>query len=706
MSGNMFRDMLEQANAQAQEPGNPFIPAETRRITEQRVLKEAEENPAGLGAVDRAGLSIKMAPSAKLDFLVKHLDAKYGEGEGKRRVFQGEGGVLGFFDEENKPRLVDRPVNRGQALLMASMPVLGMFGAIPLGIMAERLSKGAVKETAGDVADVAGEALELAPDVAAEYVSRRAGLPLFSRMSAQGLGAGTGSLIRRGVSEMLPGEEPGGAKETAQRAATNAVVGAAPSLFVDTVPKVVPFSKKSPTVVDEWQAKRLFEGSVADPNVQKVLEAERKTGVVLPPDAVTLNLNAVKRSDALRQLPDTAEEMFQRNLANVEATGNFLQKRADALLGSKVPSETVGETIHSDLVEYYNKGDRERKAAWKAGMAPIVEEFGKVTPIATKNATLARNELVAQGIDPGAMPEKASLEELTNRISNYGKDAMSGALGADRSRAQFIAAKMKDAVMKDIEQGLGPKLAEDFSAVRSQYRKMSEVLDSREIDLISNVLNKGSKEKIAFEQIPTAILAKNIPRRQIEVLFSILDKAAPTSANKLRRSVFDEVVDKAAASGKSLEGKRLAIEGERLPEGASVPTPSGLTATAIRDNLDTLDTILPKEMRSDLRTALDLYERIDLTSRTAKGSQTASLLSAAGMKGALLNTLARAPRKRLARMLADKETRDMLIGINKDWPKNADARTTLTALTRFAKLAGSENAEESGMDIDKELADQ
>jgi hypothetical protein len=129
--------------------------------------------------------------------------------------------------EGDQPKLVD-PESVGSTL--GILGSLSGFGTMLLGPYAplvaagiEYNKPGATVEAGTDIADLAGEAIEMGPEVAGELLMRRGGVGTLKRVGGQAGLAAAGTALRRGVSETLPGEDIG-MEETLKRAGTNAVL--------------------------------------------------------------------------------------------------------------------------------------------------------------------------------------------------------------------------------------------------------------------------------------------------------------------------------------------------------------------------------------------------------------------------------------------------------------------------------------------------
>jgi len=669
---------------------------------DKQLADEAQfKDTPGAGVFARLGEGIKISPSAKAEFMASVIgngDTKEERiADGMKRVRQTESGDLVYIDASGKERMVNQPTTTGQKVLAAGTVLAGPFAPL-VAPLAERFYPGTLRETAGDVAGQVGNAMEITPALLIELATRGKG-SMLRQMGLGFLADMSGAPLRRAVSQLFPGQDIG-ALETANRGVQNAAMGVAARgvTGLATEHPRLPGSDAPPSYMERRVGKRLLGVDPNDPTVMAGRIGEERVGVNLRPAALSQNLDAINQENILGQSLGTAEATFAANIEATKNTSQFVKRQADALLGTNIPADEIGERLagRNGKLPLLKKGLTTKRNNAYAKANTVLSDAAGTSPFPTNELSAKRDELIQRGLlnenDRFAkVPATESYATLDKRV----QDLTDAAYAGGRSEAtveQKVASELKEAALKDMRSGLG-KNADAYDALRASYKKMSDPLRDFDVELVANVLSKGSPTKLAFEEIPAALMNPSVPRRQVEVALALADRSSPGTAKLWRRSAFESVFDKAAPKTTSLEGTRLAREGAKTDE---VFMQAGPAAKAINENLERMSLLAGggKQVTEDLKTAADIFNRIDLASKGQKGSQTYRMLDADKKLRSLANVIFQPLktgdelttilfRKRISELLSNKETRDLLVGIEKTQPQDVGSRSFSTALQRL-----------------------
>jgi len=439
---------------------------------EQAALEEARGKPA-LGYTDRALRAVKVTPEGRRNFLKKRFDDVIDTAEGPLVFKAGEGW-----------RFVDHPdVDTGQvASWIRAVTAFNQPGAVA-GLATMH------PETAGDIADLSGAAIEAMPDAVLALLMRKMPASVAGKLAvgaAEGsAGAAAGGLLRQWTSSKIDGDEAYegtfSPAETAKSAALGGVVGLIPGAGA---------------------ALHRVAGRVIDPIVGAALSG---------------------RKFAARELGAATREAAQAaaDIAPVESAvgepltaGQRIATTAHSPSGSVV-SQTGGVVELGDaeaqrlLQEAYN---RQRTALQEyvsetAKMAPdVAEDFLEKF---AKNASEETGELTLSGMAKTLrenMPELAEMTGNNKEIMGRLNNAMQYA-----SRASVPARKLElaDSITKEALQGVwgvGPVAARVADLLTARFRitdpvTLAKVMTNRRasdafLDLV-DALKTGAPDRVA-----------------------------------------------------------------------------------------------------------------------------------------------------------------------------------------------------------------
>lgn len=673
-------------------------------VNQQETEQYGEESP--MSWVDRATASIPIAGERKLGFLKK----RFGE---ENVNFTPRGEVL-ITGPDGKQRLAD-PHMTMKELVLAAMPMaLPAIAAVEAAVPGATGKWGkAASELVGDVADVGGAIGEAVVQGGAETLGMRGGMGGVKAMAKGGTAGALGGMVagmaRWGASQAVPSDSPEIAfSDAAKRGAVNAAISV-PSSALGGVAAVgrTPWSKADPSLVEQRTAREMF-GEMRGPVVDEGRRIASTTGAKLMPDELSKNVDAISNMNVIRQSPGNAEKfMAGATIPNTRAYSGFLNRRMDALIGSGLPGVEAGEKVGETVVGLYKDLDTVRKSNWKSGMGRIEEAVGQRTFQRPAYAKLQR-DLSRQGIDIGPPPETSTLPQLEQELHEVSRRQYAGGSAKwEKTQDQWIAAQQRNALMEDIEGGLASyspqgsrKLLDDFKAVRANYAADSRPIDTASDVAVAKILKAG--EDKAFEDIPKILLKAK--QRQQEMALAVADTASPASGAILRRAAVDAALEDAVAAGSSLEGSRLKDVAKQT--GEKLYTPS-LAAKGLRDNIDSLHIILGKNSQAskDLDLVLEGFERMDLATKGAKGSQTGRMAmigdALKAVSGVIFHPVETATtaslyayRNRITRMLFDDRQRALFIGVTHASADTPARLITSNAARLSAMLAREDSPEE------------
>lgn len=642
---------------------------------------EAEKRSA-LGPAVRAGASIPISEEAQR----KYVETQAG------RVVETPAGEVALTPEG--PRRLDEPFRLGQGVMLAAMPTLGPYAPI----LAEIIDPGTAIETAGDIADISGPAIEVAPQAAATMASREAPAP--ARIAIEGGAAAAGTLLRRGVSEAIQPGEDIGAAETAKAAGTAAALGAGAETATSTAGYLASLPR------------RVSAGAVLGKGLASEAESEaldvlmREMGMELDPAALSLSEQGMLMGRMLRRMPGGGDLWMTKDVQNILRGNRFLDKYIDATL--KKTGTNLDRTVNSVALAVKKQDDTLRKAQLKMFSDAMESAQEKVVGRKLEFGNLldtVQDLQVNSGIDMSGISNNLSkfldtqsrprmtVAEMQRKLSDFGK-GVAPDFTSDAGVKQHVMGRLKNALLDDLRVAAdNPELAGaamDLLDARHAYRVMGLEIDTNKTRLAKKIL--GLKNDQSLENLPELLLSNKFSDRQMKLLGKTLDKYAPRTKKRLVRAMWDGALEKTGVTKTTLRGKQVAAAAEAAgaPELARRPA----AVAKMIDDIKPRIALLSDVDLSTLDRIQDGFERLALIDEALRQSPTAPLLAADKLIKSAHNILMNpgdaipelavyAYRKRLTvAMTSPRGSKAMATLFNP--PKDATARTISNALQELA----------------------
>jgi hypothetical protein len=659
-------------------PTRPMIAKWENRLREE-LGKEAEKFPA-LGPAVRAGASIPIAESAQR----KYLETQAGE------LVKTPAGEVALTPEG--PRRTDEPPRLGQAVLMTAMPALTW--AAP--IVAELIDPGTIRETISDVADIAGPAIEVAPQAAATALATRGGAGALGRAAIEGAGGAVGTLARRAVSEAIQPGEDIGLGETAMAAGTAAGMGAGAELATSGAARALTAPRR---MAIESMTGRGLSSKAETEALDTVM---REMGVELDPALLSLSEQGALMTRMLRRMPGGADAWMRKDVQNILVQNRFLDRYIDAQLGKA--GANLDRTVNSVAAAVTKQDQLLRKQQLKmfsdamdSAQSKVVGrqlEFGNLLDTIQDlevNSGLDMSKFIRdldkyQNVD-GA--PRMSIAEMQRKLSDFGK-GIAPDFTSDAGVKHHVMGRLKGALLDDLrtaaENPAFAGAAQDLLKARHTYHVMQAEIDTQKTRLARKIL--GLKKDQGLENLPSELLGKKFSDRQVKLLGKTLGKLAPRTKQRLVREMWNEALSKAGVTRTTLRGKQVAEAARALEEPQLARRPAAVAK--IIDDIKPRLELLHGAPLDELDRIQDGFERLSLIDEALRQSPTAPLLAADKLiKSAhnlILNPGESLPelavygyRKRLTAAMTNPNGSQALATMVNP-PKDADARTISNAL--------------------------
>lgn len=409
-----------------------------------------------------------------------------------------------------------------------------------------------------DLADVSGEAVQMLPIMRA------------TRMGTAAVAALAGNAGRQGLSALMPGDDEMTASDRASSAGIDAALGGAAQGVVNVGARV--FDALRPRNVGARYVQRALD----TPAGREGAQVEAYLGEQMMPGQASQSRSLLTMEGLLRRHPASADMIASKDesllraararldnaLSRMSATGD----RATA--GMRVRS-AFDNTLNAALDVRRNQAAQDFGAVHAAaGRAPIfhmggavraidglIEEFG--TPGAGDAISTLVNQLRSVRNE---LSRPLTAQNVQRLLEIYGRARRgSGQVFKDLDNAEQrrIAGLVFDAIEGDLDrvaQSLPPgNVATSLQQARNNYRLNSQAINELEASTLGRYLGGAdrSPERI-FEQM------KNMQPSQAGETFRILQGADPGLADAVKRSVFEDALERAKPPAQRVEDQLTA----------------------------------------------------------------------------------------------------------------------------------------------------
>lgn len=423
-----------------------FVTEHQKRVQESAV--RTGESP--LTIAERGLASLNLTDAGKIKTLRKQLGDNNVEPIVDQRGNLKEILVRRKEDEQWKTAepdlsMIDIAKKVGVAMLAAPL-------GLPAALVTGNIAVEGARETAGDIAELAGDVLEYAPGVAGSVLGSLLG-GVKGALAGAAIGDVAGPAVRQKVSEALGGEKELSAQELAIRGGINAALGLATEGAVRVVGGVgkrvlqgAPLEKLGSRVAQDI----VLEGGVEKPAsevAESTLKSAKLFGIEsMTPGGATRGLSGEAREfDRLIQgLPGA--ERGRGHARRVLLLAENVDAKIDEMLGKKKLSE---EATMKALAATYNKMRRANiqtllNAGDEAFSAARARAGGR--RVASANNFLSELESMIERFGSPGSPNSAALEGLQKIADTVRRDS-----------AQAVSSSRKAAARRAARERLGLK---------------------------------------------------------------------------------------------------------------------------------------------------------------------------------------------------------------------------------------------------------
>jgi hypothetical protein len=421
----------------------------------------------------------------------------------------------------------------------------------------------------GDIADFTGEAIEAGPTLVAGT----------NPLTVSGAGV-VGSVVRQGVSAMLPGEDDMTLGDRAMHIGTGAVLAGGTQAGVNQLFKG--FNKARPKNLVAKQTRKALTTEAG----KKGQILERETGIPLSLGETTGLRSHRMIEGVLRQHPATAdryESFYQIQLGKaVDRLEQIATRFGSGEKGAIGTGEQVRQ-VFNGAVKKLSSARRKvadfdyGKVRELAGTRPIIQTThlqDAITKIVDEFDVPGGEAIVRQakslrkrwGVTPvnvnKAMKARSLYSSAARGTGDIFKDL-------DKAQSTMLARRLRDAVMKDIEQSaddVGGDIGGALKTANANYAAGSQAITDVEQSALGRMF--GGK----YDRSPEAIADSFGKLRPSEVrkAVQILDSADPGAMQAVRRYMMDQWLARAVPSPSQMvpEGVPLSPAGfvRNLPD--------------------------------------------------------------------------------------------------------------------------------------------
>lgn len=497
---------------------------ELRRPSEEvegaRNLSRLRTDEGG-GFLARAGASIKMTPEGRVSF----LESIFGPGN----VFTLQDGQIIFRHPGEKDfRLFDE----------------------------EGFS---VKDI---TADITGEAIEVAPTIAAG-----------TNPLAVGAAGVAGNLARQGVSALLPGEDQLSLGERVLSAGVSGVTAGGSQAVSNLLFSSVRELKNLAT--------RPVRKAAETPFARKGLRLEAETGIPFTLGEFTGSRSQLMIESLGRRTPAAADEFFEFGQKQLRVARDKLQAALDRIDPKAMGRFETGKATQDAFQNAVDTARTARRVQAAADFGVVHELSGGAKIFAPVNLLSEIQKIVddfdipgagdaAQRIVNSAKKTLATIgqgqegtvkntltAEQVNRLLQIYTDAQrgTGVLFKDMDKAQsmLLAGRLKDALLKDLDDmadiGAGP-IVDALKIARNRYRENSKILGELKDSVIGRIVGGNQPP----ERIADAIV--RMEPSQIRETISLLSRGDPAIGDAFRRRLVESAFEKAEQAATQQASKR------------------------------------------------------------------------------------------------------------------------------------------------------
>lgn len=602
--------------------------------------------------------------------------------------------------------------------------------------------------TAGDITDVAGEAIEAAPTLTGP-----------GKVVSQAARGVAGSGLRQAVSEALPGKDypsifdKGGLGGRAlQLLEGGAFGGGGQALAHGGGAALRAIFNPSRFVTQRLQ------NLEARPEALRGAQLERQTGVPLTPGQRTQSKSLLTIEGMLRRHPGTADIVESREAHQLNQALSAFDRNLDTLTKRDVSPEGIGNAVRHGFGRVVDKAVDIRSKQGRADFGRVeilLAQLPPATPVEREVAArTASQALERAGMEAGRrtfqslrnpspsrniIPTEESLNEVNRLISEFSipgatpevirgvvkelnavKGVLSGAEGnaipprtaqqllqlwgsaaqgtgrifkdIDKAQERMIASRVFGALQRDLDaaaevadESLSPEVAQALKAARDNWRENSAAIN----ELKDSALSRFVGADTLASKDPEAI-AQSLLRAKPSALrgsIEILNRADPELAQQVKKFAFEDALEKA--------GRPLSKTRPQIRAGEAFSSRKLVTAL---EKSPVWDVLTPVE-RNRLKVNAELFGRIARTE--GEGSPTAPLMFAWDLTRALGGQIGRldiasagatlsgvVSARKVADVMFDQRASNALRVMFS--PKASNPRKTRAALTFAGLLASSE----------------
>lgn len=451
--------------------------------------------------------------------------------------------------------------------------------------------------TAGDLADIAGPALEAIP-------ASIAGVMTASPVGA-GVGGAAGSLLRQAVSSSLPGSDEMSVADRVQMPFVDALIAAGTQGAVNGAFRGVDWAKPRNMVARhvQKQQKTQFAKEGADLNKVGPLTMGQETGS-----------RALLMSEGVaRQMPSSADDVFKFDQFQLSSAVGKL----DGLLqsfrkGMGEGADTVGSKISTTYKGAVDKVLKIRRMQADVDFGEVSKLSGNSRILPTNNTTSELDRIIADLDVPGGGDATASLvsriKSLRSKlvgtpektvsgsiVSTDGKPILSETIPAqsakvsanqmnrllqiygsaskgtaqlfkdiDKAQQRGIATRLFVALQRDLDEAADTmgegSVATALKKARDNYRANSQGLGKLEETVIGRMLDSN------VPPAPEAIANKfmSMHPSEIRAVVSVLKQADQSSVDSVKRYMLEEIMRKSAPSSSAQTANGIAFSGAKF----------------------------------------------------------------------------------------------------------------------------------------------